>query len=216
MDKNVTGNSINVALNALKFMMEEVLRKNMRLNIRYSKVPERLPIYLTKDEIRVLLRSIANPKQKLLVSLMYGAGLRVGEAVKLKKEDFDLKQAVGWVRAGKGNKDRLFIIPDILKQELEDRLAKSTIYLFQGAKGHHYSVRSVQMIIKRAAMQAGIKKDVSPHTLRHSFATHLIESGKDITVVQALLGHKSPDTTMVYLHIANPKLVDVKSPLDDI
>jgi site-specific recombinase XerD len=214
VEKDSAGSSINVVHNALRFMMEEILRKSMKLNIRYSKAPKQLPVCLSKEEVLRLIDSITNKKHRLLVSLSYGAGLRVGEVVKLKPEDIDFDAGVGRVRHGKGDKDRPFILPECLKEELKRILDDSEVYLFPGNKRTHLSSRSVQEIVKTAAKKAGIQKKVHPHTLRHSFATHLLESGVDVIAVQALLGHNEVRTTMVYLHTVKPKLLNVKSPLD--
>jgi integrase/recombinase XerD len=218
VDEEVVGSTLNVVLNSLRFMMEEVLRKSMRLNIKYSKIPKALPVCLRKDEVKLLIDCILNDKHKLLVSLMYGAGLRVSEVVKLKVLDFELEHNIGWVRKGKGNKDRPFIIPESLKAKIvrliEDNKEKGIYFLFKGRKNSHLSVRSVQMIIKKAAAKSRISKDIHPHTLRHSFATHILENGADITSVQSLLGHSEVRTTMGYLHVMKPKLISVKSPLD--
>jgi site-specific recombinase XerD len=214
MEEDVTGNSINVALNSLRFMMEEVLRKSMRLNIRYSKTPRNLPVCLSKEEVRRLINAIPNSKHKLLVALMYGAGLRVSEAVKLRVKDIDFESNVGWVRHGKGNKDRPFIIPFCLKEEIKMVIEQNQLYLFTGRKSSHLSARSVQSILKIAARKAGIKKNVHPHTLRHSFATHILEAGYDVAAVQSLLGHNEPRTTLEYLHLSRPRLIAIKSPLD--
>ncbi|MBI5872232.1 phage integrase N-terminal SAM-like domain-containing protein [archaeon] len=119
MGKDVAGRTLNVALNSLRFMMEEVLRKSMRLGIKYSKTPKELPVFLSKGEVRSLLNVIGNPKHKLLVSLIYSAGLRVSEAVNLKPKDIDSDLEFGWVRHGKGNKDRPFIISSCLKSEIK-------------------------------------------------------------------------------------------------
>lgn len=215
MDKGVSGSSLNVALNSLRFMMEEVLRKSMRLNIRYSKTPKTIAVCLTKEEVRKLISCIDNPKHRLMISLMYGAGLRVSEAVRLRAEDIHPGQNIGWVRHGKGDKDRPFILPKCLTEAIRTSM-KSDGYLFKGNKGHHLSARSVQVVIKKASRKAGIKKNVHPHTLRHSFATHLLEGGIDVTAVQSLLGHNEARTTLTYLHMANPKLISIKSPLDDL
>jgi len=205
-----SGNTINVVLNSLRFMMEEVLRKRMKLDIRYSKTPKKLPICLNKGEIKKLIFSIENKKQKLAIRLLYGSGLRVSELVKLKRKDLDFSTMTGWVRGGKGNKDRMFIIPKSVKNELE---GIEDGYLFLGLKGNHYSTRSIQEIIRRASKKAGLN-GVHPHTLRHSFATHLLEDGYDLATVQSLLGHNDPRTTMIYSHMVKPKLLNVKSPLD--
>ncbi|MBN1386651.1 tyrosine-type recombinase/integrase [Candidatus Woesearchaeota archaeon] len=214
-NSEIAGSTLNVALNSLRFMMEEVLRKSMRLNIRYSKTPKTAATCLSKEEVKALISVIVNPKHRLLISLMYGAGLRVSEAVKLKAEDIELEEDLGWVRRGKGNKDRPFIVPKGLKEYLQKLIEDSGTYLFPGQNGH-LSARSVQEIVKKASKKAKIKKKIHPHTLRHSFATHLLEVGNDVTVVQALLGHNEARTTLEYLHNVKPRMISVKSPFDNL
>jgi len=219
LEKNSCGNTINVNLNALKFLLEEILNKKFISKIKYSKTPRSLPLFLTKKEIINLINNIKNEKHKLMIKVIYGAGLRVNELVNLKVKDFDFENNYGWVRKGKGNKDRLFIIPGLLKQDLinyinENNLDKES-WLFTSYNGH-ISTRTIQEIIKKACKKAKLNKKVHPHTLRHSYATHLVENGYDLTLIQSLLGHKSPETTMIYVHMANPKLLSVKSPLDDL
>ncbi|MBD3259366.1 tyrosine-type recombinase/integrase [Candidatus Woesearchaeota archaeon] len=216
--REVSGSTLNVAHNALRFMMIEVLHKACYLKIRYAKTPKREPQYLTKEEVNKILSVIENPKHKLLVSLMYGAGLRVREVTRLKISDFSFEEDVGWVRGGKGNKDRLFIIPVSLKRELQERCCQcdgETIWLFPGRNGP-LSVKSVQVIVHAAGKKAKIKKRVHPHMFRHSFATHLLESGTDVASVQSLLGHVRPDTTLGYSHAVRPKMIAIKSPLDEV
>lgn len=215
-----TGNTINVNLNALRFLFEDILNKRMKLNIKYSKIPRNPPVVLTKEEIKKLLSSIENQKHRLMIQLMYSAGLRVSELINLIVRDLRIDDGYGWVRKGKGNKDRLFIIADCLKRGLKGFISSKKIneydYLFTSTKGRQYSIRSPQQIIKKARKNANINKKVSCHTLRHSFATHLIENGYSISEVQALLGHKSPETTFIYTHAASPNLIKVKSPLDEL
>ncbi|MDD3175634.1 MAG: tyrosine-type recombinase/integrase [Candidatus Nanoarchaeia archaeon] len=209
----IAGSTLNVALNSIKFLMEEILRKSMRLNIKYSKTPKTLPTCLTKEEVLIFINTITNPKHKLLISLMYGAGLRVSEVTKLKPQDLDITTNVGWVRHGKGNKDRPFIIPKCLTEELKAILQQNPIYIFPGRKSH-LTTRSVEMIINNITKKLKWKKNIHPHTFRHSFATHLLEQGSDITSVQSLLGHNEARTTLTYLHIVKPELIKIKSPLD--
>jgi integrase/recombinase XerD len=151
---------------------------------------------------------------------MYGAGLRVSEAIKLKPCDIWLDESIGRVRHEKGNKDRPFIIPEQLKEEImlliQETNDSKELYLFPGNKKTHLSVRSVQMILKNAARQSGINKKIHPHTLMHSFATHVLEEDADIIAVQSLLGHNEIRTTMGYLHIIKPKLISVRSPYDSL
>lgn len=212
-NKEVSGSTLNVAHNALRFMMIDVLHKACYLKIRYAKTPVRTPEYLTKEEVSKLLGVITNFKHKLLVSLMYGAGLRVGEVTRLKTKDFSFEENIGWVRGGKGNKDRPFIIPQTIKDDLQKRCSEEQNWLFPGRKGS-LTVKSVQNIVEKAGIKAKIKKKVHPHTLRHSFTTHLLESGIDVTSVQSLLGHVRPETTLGYSHAVRPKMIAIKSPLD--
>ena len=202
-------------------MMEEILHKRRTFyNIKYTKVPRRLPEVLTQSEVLSLFENIKNKKHSLAIKLMYSSGLRVSELVHLNVKDLEFDKNFGWVRKGKGNKDRLFIIAKSINKELQDYISENNLdqdsWLFKGNKGYHLSQKSIYMIVKRAAKKARISKKVHPHTLRHSFSTHLIENGYDVSSVQALLGHKSPETTMVYLHIASPNMINVKSPLDNL
>ena len=152
-------------------------------------------------------------KHKLIVQLMYSAGLRVNEAVSLRREDFEIDRGIGWVRNGKFRKDRMFIIAKSIEEELREWIKDQDSFVFKGRNGH-LTTRSVQEFVKAAAKEAKIDKRVRPHTLRHSFATHLIENGYDVATVQSLLGHSSPNTTMVYVHTASPTMLSVRSPLD--
>lgn len=215
-EQGKAGSTLNVYHMAIRFLLEDILNKKMKLNIKYSRVPKKLPVVLNKEEIKKLFSVIENSKHKLMLQLMYGAGLRVSELVNLKISDLNIGSGFGFVRAGKGNKDRMFIIPESLKIELrkliEGELREN--YLFVSNRTGKYNVRSLQEIIKKACKTAGLNK-ISCHTLRHSFATHLIEQGQSITDVQLLLGHASPETTQVYLHTSIPGL-KIKSPIDSL
>ena len=216
--RGVSGSTINVHLQALKFMMEYALNKRVWVDIRYSKTDrKRMPEVLTKQEVMALFDAIKNPKHLLMVKMMYAAGLRVSELLNLTVRDLELAQGYGWVRKGKGNKDRPFIIAQGLQEDLSKCVAGKTLdaYLFIGNRGK-LSVRTVQAIIYDAARKAGVKKNVHPHTLRHSFATHLIADGYAVNSVQSLLGHTSPDTTMVYVHMKPVAMIKVESPYDTL
>lgn len=220
IEKGSCGNTINVYLNALRFLYNDILGKKLMVKIRFSKTPKHKPEFLDKDEVKQLFEAIDNPKHKLAVMLMYSTGLRVSELVNLRVKDFEFQNNYGWVRGGKGNKDRLFIIAESLKAQLMNYITQNNLahesWLFEGNNYNHLSVASIQQIIKKAARTAKIKKNVHPHTLRHSFATHLISNGYDGMSVQSLLGHASLETTMTYLHMASPKMIHVKSPLDEL
>lgn len=216
--RGVSGSTINVHLQALKFMMEYALNKRVWVNIRYSKTDrKRLPEVLTKQEVMALFAAIKNPKHLLMVKMIYAAGLRVSELLNLTVKDLELSQGYGWVRKGKGNKDRPFIIAQGLQKDLAGWIVGKAPenHLFTGSKGR-LSVRTVQAIIYDAARNAHIRKNVHPHTLRHSFATHLIENGYAVNSVQSLLGHTSPDTTMVYVHMKPTAMIKVESPYDSL
>ena len=180
------------------------------------KRPKRLPVVLSKEEVNLLLAAVGNQKHKLVLSLMYSAGLRVSEVVKLKAEDVDLANKILWVRQGKGGKDRQRIVSDKLINDLQRGINQRKVgeYLFSGQKpGSHLSTRSVEKIFSRVLTGAGIKKQATCHSLRHSFATHLLESGVDIRYIQTLLGHKNLATTQIYTQVSNQFLSDIKSPL---
>ncbi len=215
-----SGNTLHVYHMAIRFLMEDILRKNIRLNIKYSKRPEKLPLVLSKEECKSLFNAIANEKHRLMIQLLYGAGLRASELLNLKIKELNLNEGYGFVRNGKGNKDRIFIIPESLKPRIirliTDEKLNSENYLFTSNRNNNYDIRSLQEIIKKASRIAYIKKKVHPHTLRHSFATHLIEQGNSLQEVQALLGHKSPETTQVYLHTASKNMINIKSPIDSL
>lgn len=220
MDKNYAGNTINIYWNSMRFFIKEILRKQWLISIRYAKKPKTLPVYLTKEEIVLLIDAIKNSKHKLMISLMYSAGLRVSELVNLRVSDINIQSGNGWVRKGKGSKDRLFIIADRIKDDLKKFMKEENVkgenWLFKGNKSDHLSVRTIQEIIKKARKSAKLNKKVHPHTLRHSFATHLVEDKNDMLSVQSLLGHSRIETTMVYVHMANPRMTNVKSPFDNL
>lgn len=216
-EKEMAGNTMNVYHMAIRFLFEDVLDKRIWIDIKYSKVPEKLPAVLSKEEVKKLFDGIENPKHRLMMKLLYSAGLRVSELINLRINDIELDKNYGWVRGGKGSKDRLFIVADSLKDALEEVKDSKKVdeLLFTSQRGK-YSMRSLQQIIKKAGKKAGIGKNISPHTLRHSFATHLIEDGYSVAEVQSLLGHKSPETTFTYLHTASPNMIKVKSPIDTL
>lgn len=215
------GNTINVILMAIKFYFEQILHRKMWIDIKYSKTPEKLQRFLTKKEIEELIKAIPNHMHKIMIALMYSAGLRVSELINLKVQDLRLKEGYGFVRNGKGRKDRIFVIAlklkPILQQIITNLKLKSEEYLFKSNRNKKYSLRSLQQIVKNAAKKAKLEnwREVHCHTLRHSFATHLIENGYSLNEVQTMLGHKSPETSMIYTH-SSGKMINIKSPLDNL
>jgi integrase/recombinase XerD len=207
-------NTIMLAAASLKFFFIEVLKKSF-VNVPLPKKDRKLPEVLTKDEVRNLIESTDTLKSRLIVSLLYSTGLRVSELVNLKMSDLNLGDKTGWVRHGKGSKDRLFVMSENLAVELKEYFesrGKENEYVF--SKDKALTTRNIQKIIKGARERAGINKKTTPHTLRHSFATHLLEQGIDIRVIQAMLGHSSLSTTQVYTHISSDQLRKVKNPFD--
>ncbi len=219
-ERKVAGNTMNVYHMAIRFFLEDILHKNMKLNIRYSRRPEKIPVFLTKEEVKRLIGKIGNWKHRLMIEVLYGGGLRVSELLNLRVRDLLLENGYGFIRQGKGRKDRIFVLSKVCIDKIRNLIEMEKLTdadcLFLTNRREQYSVRSVQEIVKHAVFYAGIKKEVHPHTLRHSFATHLIQNGASLNEVQTMLGHKSPETSMIYVHMASPNMINIKSPLDDL
>jgi len=217
-DKGQKPSSVSLALSSMKFLYDEMMEKNLFGNIKMPKLESKLPTVLTKDEMKQLIDSINNTKHKLLVKMLYSSGLRVSECVNLKVVDLDFKERFGTVRHGKGKKDRNIVLSesiiDDLRSYIEEKKNDSE-YVFD-VKGKAMSVRQAQRVVTDAAKKAGIKKRVFCHALRSSFATHLLESGTDIRIIQELLGHANLATTQRYTKVSREQLRKVRSPLDDL
>lgn len=218
LSKNASS-SIIVFLSAIKFAFLSLLNKDPTSSIKRPKRERKIPAVLTKEEIKELLNSLDNFKSKLMVSMMYACGMRVSELVSLKISDLDIKEKTGHIRQAKGKKDRIFNIPGFLLEDLQTQITrqkqKNQNFLFTGPE-QDLSSRNIQKIVSRASVRAGIKKSVHCHTLRHSFATHLLENGVDIRKIQELLGHADLSTTQIYTHISTEELKKIKSPLDEL
>ena len=192
---------------------------NRQLNIKhlYPRTKNKsLPVYLTAREVSRLMENVTNLKHKCIVQLLYGCGLRLNELLHLKLTDVDSKNKIILIRKAKGGKDRVVMLSPLLLESLRHyyKIYQPEEYLIEGQGGGVYSEKSVQVIVKNAALKAGITKKVTPHTLRHSFATHLLENGTDIRYIQELLGHKSVNTTEIYTHVTDIAKSKIKSPLD--
>ena len=178
-----------------------------------------LPVVLSPGEVGRLLRKVRNPKHRALLMLLYSAGLRVGELVRLTPADLDVERGLLRVRRGKGRKDRYTLLAQRAVEAVrvyQDAFPTDR-WLFPGARaGRHLTPRSVQRVVKSAAGAAGIEKKVTAHTLRHSFATHLLEGGTNLRIIQELLGHQSARTTQIYTHVARSVIESVRSPLDNL
>lgn len=182
------------------------------------KTPKSLPVVLSKEEVQRIINKTTNLKHKTILSIIYAAGLRISEAVKLEIRDIDSRRMVIHVRGGKGNKDRYTNLSpkvlELLRAYYKEYRPRD--FLFKGQKRPQYSTRSIEMILKRSAEMAGIKKHVTVHTLRHSFATHLLENGVDISHVQKLLGHNDIKTTLRYLHVSKQFYSNIQSPFEEL
>jgi site-specific recombinase XerD len=178
---------------------------------------KRLPVVLSQQEVITLLRSTANLKHRMALALIYSAGLRISELLKLRTADIDPERKQIRIHQAKGRKDRYVILAESIVPLLQNYLAtyRPSDYLIEGVDGGPYSAQSVRNFLRRSCRKAGIKKHITPHTLRHSYATHLIENGVGLRYVQELLGHAKPETTMIYTHIAKKDLLQIRSPLDD-
>lgn len=208
-------NSTILALAAIRYAYKKVLHTDPTTDIDRPPKDKGLPVVLTKEEVVKLLDSTDTKKSKLMLSLMYGAGMRVSELTNLKKVDVDITENKGYLRQAKGKKDREFTIPSDLIDDVKGILKEQGEYLFSGPNGR-LSSRNIQQIVTRARNKAGIAKKVHCHTLRHSYATHLHEDGVDIINIQGLLGHSDISTTQIYTHISNTELRKIKSPFDTL
>ena len=214
-DSGKSASTLNTAYSALQFYFGKILHRKFFANIPRAKKEKKLPVVLSKKEVHRMIDSTKNPKHKCIIQMLYGTGMRVGELVRLKMKDVDLDRGVIMVRHGKRAKDRTALLPGAVRGTLtvQNKLKEEGNFLFTNGRGGRLIEASIQKIVLQAASQAEISKRVTPHVLRHSFATHLLESGTDLRYIQELLGHASVKTTEVYTHVA-AGLTRVISPLD--
>lgn len=222
LNSGLTENTMHSRINALKFYYEQVLgREKFFLDIPRPKKHQQLPKVLGEKEISLLFNALPNKKHKAILFTAYSAGLRVSEVVNIKLQDIDSDRMQLLIEKAKGKKDRYVtlspVLLDILRSYIQVYQPRPTVYLFEGeVPGTPYSARAAQKIFQMARNKAGIKKDVSFHSLRHSFATHILEKGIDIRYIKDILGHFSIKTTERYLHVRRDQLINIISPLDDI
>lgn len=176
---------------------------------------KRLPVILSKEEVERLVFVTKNLNHRLIILVGYSAGLRVSEIINLKWEDVDFDRNLIHVKRAKGKKDRVVMLSLKVKDALKSLSSVKQGYVFLTNRGSKYTQRCVQRILENSARKAGLRKKVTPHTLRHSFATHLLEKGVDIRIIKDLLGHSSISTTLVYTKVSNKTICNVKSPLDE-
>ncbi len=215
--KQLSNSYINQSVNAIKFYYEIVHNMPNRFYEIERPIKEhKLPKVISKEEVLSIIKNTNNIKHRCIVSLLYSAGLRRSELLNLKIGDIDSNRMVIRVEGAKGNIDRLTLLSETVLKDLRKYFVewKPKNYLFEGPKGEQYSSTSVKSIVANAARKARIVKVITPHMLRHSFATHLLENGTDLRYIQLLLGHSSTKTTEIYTHVAVNTFIKVKNPLD--
>ncbi len=210
----------NQVINAIKLYFREILHTQLDVEtIERPRREHKLPNVLSKEEVKAILEAPTNVKHKTMLSLVYACGLRRSELLNLKPRDVDSKRHLLIIRNAKGRKDRVAPISDKIIEMLRDyyKMYKPKVWLFEGQKnGEQYSPTSLQEILKNALNKINNKKPVTLHWLRHSYATHLLESGTDLRFIQELLGHKSSKTTEIYTHVSQKSLQNIKSPFDEL
>jgi len=212
---NISNKTLSLKKAALTFFFKEIMKKSI-INFKTPKLERKIPEVLNKEEVKILIESSKSLKSRLIIKLLYSTGLRVSELCNLRLKDLSINNGEGWVRKGKGSKDRFFKISDSILEDLKkyiSTLDEKGEYLFPG-KNRILTPRNVQKIVESSARRGGISKKVSPHKLRHSFATHLLDLGVDIRIIQELLGHSDLSTTQIYTHVSKEQLKRIKSPLD--
>ena len=217
--RKVSNSTLNQAVNAIRYYYMHVVGDAGRVTfIERPRKERKLPTILSEEEVADLLRNVDNLKHRCILMLIYSAGLRLSELIGLERRDLAVERGQLIVRGGKGNKDRITLLSKKALAPLDEYLAKyqPKRHLFEGPDGGPYSPRSVQLVFHRAREKAGITKPATVHTLRHSFATHLLEKGTDLRYIQALLGHSSSKTTEIYTHVSTKALGKIRSPLDDL
>lgn len=207
--------TVNLYLNAIKFFYNQIIKINVPIDLRFAKRSKKLPVVLSREEIQRIIENIKNQKHRLLLALSYGAGLRVSEAIGLRVKDIQLDELTIHLKAAKGNKDRITIFSEKLKTDLQNLIGSKNPddYLFESERGGKLTERTAQKVFEVAMARARILKDATFHSLRHSFATHLLENGVDVRYVQELLGHQNIRTTQLYTQVTNPTLRNIRSPL---
>ncbi len=219
-EENYAASSVNQVFNALRFLYVELYDKPFVIGkLPRPQKEKKLPDVLNEDEVIRIFSVVNNLKHRTMLMLTYASGLRVSEVVGLKVEDFDIERNMIHIHGAKGKKDRFTLLSTMVIDTLHRYWIEYNIgtsgWLFPGAKpNYHLSARSIQHVLEKAVKDAGITKRVSMHTLRHSFATHLLEQGIDLRYIQELLGHKSVKTTEVYTHVSKKRIGSIRSPLD--
>ena len=216
--KKISRSYQNQFINAIKLYYEKILHKDAAVfQLERPRKEKKLPIVLSIEEVRTLIGFFKNQKHQLIFKLIYAAGLRRSELINLKIKDLNLERNTLVIRSGKGFKDRISLLPQTLHQEIKAYMQQyqPKVFLFESTRpGIPYSASSIAKLMKRAVQKTGVNPDATPHSLRHSFATHLLENGTDLRYIQKLLGHSSSKTTEIYTHVTKRVLDKIVSPID--
>lgn len=220
INKKASDETVRSAGFAIKFYLNAIKDGSSEVQVVLNDLPnvkreKKLPVILSKEEVARLISVTKNINHRLMIQVGYSSGLRVSEIINLKWEDVDFDRGLIHLKKAKGKKDRVVMLSQKVKEGLLSLSGNRQGLVFLTNRNSRYSDRTVQRIIENAAMKAGIQKDISPHTLRHSFATHLLEGGTDIRYIRDLLGHSNISTTLVYTKVSNKNILNIKSPLDD-
>lgn len=217
IERNYSVSSQRQFVSALKLFI--VFYPQTKINDLVLERPKRsrqLPSVLSQEEVLSIIQSTQNLKHRAIIALLYSCGLRISELINMKLADFHIERKQLIVKNGKGRKDRYVSLADSFLPLLSNyyNSYKPKIYFVEGQNGGNYSAESVRQFLRKSCLKAKIKKNVTPHTLRHSYATHLLENGVDIRYIQSLLGHAKPETTMIYTHVKRKDLMEIQNPLD--
>jgi len=213
------GSTLSLVYAVLAFFYSHVIKLNIMDEIKRPKKEKYLPTVLTKDEVRALIANAGSLRNRLVIEFIYSTGARVSECTDMLTDKLDFVEFTGMIKSGKGNKDRVVVLSKMWVEQVQKYLKSRKIesaYLFCNSDGAKLSVDSIQRLIRKARIKAGIQKNVTPHALRHSFATHLLEAGESIRKIQVLLGHANLSTTQIYTTVSVEELKKVKSPLDGL
>ncbi len=219
-EKHLSLGTMGQVLSAIKFLYVELYKEPIVIAGLPRPLREhKLPVVLSLDEVKKVFDALGNVKHRIMLMLVYSAGLRVSEVVRLKPSDIDSDRMTIHIRGAKGKKDRYTILSEVVLEGLRHywKLYHPKEWLFEGQdKGKSYSIRSAERVFEKAVVNAGTNKKVSIHSLRHAFATHLLEQGTDIKFIQELLGHRSVRTTEIYLHVSKKEIGQIRSPIESI
>jgi integrase/recombinase XerD len=218
IDQGKSNETVRSAGFSIKFYLKILKKEDPSIEEIISNLPnpkreKKLPEVLSKEEIHKMIKVTTNPIHRTIIQLGYASGLRVSETVNLKWSDLDFDRGIIHIKQSKGKKDRIVMLADKVKQSLNN-LENSGEYIFKTNRGTKYTIRTIQKILESASKKANIQKKTTPHTLRHSFATHLLENGTDIRLIKELLGHSDLKTTLIYTKVSNREISKLKSPID--